>query len=206
MKTISIPNFRGWRILILHQMDDNINRLTRQLERLGIDVVVNWPVLECPVADAQMIIFDGDKTYDGIFPWPAGEPPLPLVALMGSEAPGRLEWVLQQGISAHILKPIQSSGIFSTLFLAQSNFDLRKQMQQNIDSLSDRIAKRPFVLRATLEMMKRCKLEEEAAFSILRSAAMNRQKTIEDFCASLDDRAIARLVCAFEKQRSTRAG
>jgi len=206
MNTIRIPNFRGWRILILHQMDDNINRLTRQLERLGIEVIVNWPVLESPVADAQMIIFDGDKTYDGIFPWSTGEPPLPLVALMGSEAPGRLEWVLQQGISAHLLKPIQSSGIFSTLFLAQSNFDLRKQMQQNIDSLSDRIAKRPFVLRATLELMKRCKLEEEAAFSILRSAAMNRQKTIEDFCASLDDGAIARLVCAFEKQRNTRAG
>lgn len=206
MNRIRIPNFRGWRVLILHQKDDNIIRLSRQLERLGIEVSVNWPVLETSVANAQMIFFDGDKTCDGIFPWPAGESPIPLIALMGSEAPGRLEWVLQQGISAHMLKPIQSSGIFSTLFFAQSNFDIRQQMQQSIQSLTDRIAKRPFILRATLELMKRCKLEEEAAFSVLRSAAMNRQKTIEDFCASLDDGAIARLVRAFEKQKNTRVG
>jgi len=206
MKSIRIPNFRGWRILILHQMDDNIARLSRQLERLGIDVSVNWPVLETPVADAQMVFFDGDKTYEGIFPWPAGEAPVPLVALMGSEAPGRLEWVLQQGISAHMLKPIQSSGIFSTLFLAQSNFEMRRQMQHSIDLLSDRVSKRPFVLHATVEMMKRCNLEEEAAFSVLRSAAMNRQKTIEEFCASLDDDAITHLVRAFEKQKNSSAG
>ncbi len=192
--------------MILHQMDENIARLSRQLERLGIVVSVDWPVLETPVADAKFIFFDGDKTCDGIFPWPAGEAPVPLVALLGSEAPGRLEWVQQQGISAHMLKPIQSSGIFSTLFLAQSNFEISKQVQQNINSLTDRIAKRPFVLHAILEIMKRCKLEEEAAFSILRSAAMNRQKTIEDFCASLDDGAIARLVRAFEKQKNTRVG
>jgi len=206
MKTIRIPNFRGWRILILHQMDDNTARLSRQLERLGIDVSVNWPVLETPVADAQMIFFDGDKTYAGIFPWPAGEAPVPLVALMGSEAPGRLEWVLQQGISAHMLKPIQSSGIFSTLFLAQSNFEMRRQMQHSIDLLSDRVSKRPFVLHATVEMMKRCNLEEEAAFSVLRSAAMNRQKTIEEFCAGLDDDAITHLVRAFEKQKNSSIG
>jgi AmiR/NasT family two-component response regulator len=206
MKTIRIPNFRGWRILILHQMDDNIARLSRQLERLGIDVSVNWPVLETPVADAHMVFFDGDKTYEGIFPWPAGEAPVPLVALMGSEAPGRLEWVLQQGISAHMLKPIQSSGIFSTLFLAQSNFEMRRQMQHSIDLLSDRVAKRPLVLHATVEMMKRCNLEEEAAFSVLRSAAMNRQKTIEEFCASLDDDAITHLVRAFEKQKNSSVG
>ena len=119
MKTIRIPNFRGWRILILHQMDDNIARLSRQLERLGIDVSVNWPVLETPVADAQMVFFDGDKTYEGIFPWPAGEAPVPLVALMGSEAPGRLEWVLQQGISAHMLKPF-SPVAFSVLYFWRS--------------------------------------------------------------------------------------
>lgn len=206
MKSIRIPNFRGWRILILHQMDDNIARLSRQLERLGIVVSVNWPVLETPVADAQMVFFDGDKTYPGIFPWPAGEAPVPLVALMGSEAPGRLEWVLQQGISAHMLKPIQSSGIFSTLFLAQSNFEMRRQMQHSIDLLSDRVSKRPFVLHATVEMMKRCNLEEEAAFSVLRSAAMNRQKTIEEFCASLDDDAITHLVRAFEKQKNSSVG
>ena len=206
MNRIRIPNFRGWRILILHQKDDNIIRLSRQLDRLGLEVSVNWPVLESSVADAQMIFFDGDKTCDGIFPWATRESPVPLVALMGSEAPGRLEWVLQQGISAHMLKPIQSSGIFTTLFLAQSNFDTRKQMQENIDSLSDRITKRPFVLRATLQLMKFCNLEEEAAFSVLRSASMNCQKTIEDFSAGLDDDAIAQLVCAFEKQKHTKVG
>lgn len=193
-------------MLILHQHDDSIIRLARQLERLGIKVTVSWPVLETSVASADMIIFDGDKIYDGIFPWPVGEAEVPLVALMGSEAPGRLEWVLKQGISAHLLKPIQSSGIFSTLFLAQSNFLQRKNMQETIATLEDRVAKRPFVLRATLELMQRCIIEEEAAFSVLRSAAMNRQKTIEDFCAELNEGSLARLVRAFQKQKHTRAG
>ena len=83
---------------------------------------------------------------------------------------------------------------------------MRRQMQHSIDLLSDRISKRPFVLHATVEMMKRCNLEEEAAFSVIRSAAMNRQKTIEEFCAGLDDDAVTHLVRAFEKQKASSIG
>ena len=43
---------------------------------------------------ADFLFFDADLGHDAQFPWAPGAAPMPPIALIGSEAPGRIEWAL----------------------------------------------------------------------------------------------------------------
>ena len=87
----ALPNFRGRRAVILHRKDNNQVTLARQLESLGLSVEVSWPADKVSADGYDVIFFDADQGYDGLFDWPPDQPPIPLIAMMGSEAPGRIE-------------------------------------------------------------------------------------------------------------------
>ena len=181
MSNFTTPNFRGWRAIIVHRQSETVDRLVRQLSRLGISSEQVWPRLE-QVADADVIFFDGDNGYDGVFPWPGEKLPVPMIALLGSEAPGRLEWALQQGVSAHLLKPIGSGGVFSTLVIAVANFTKQQMLVHEIADLENRARLRPMVIRSVLAVMQRHGLNEDAAYGHIRSEAMRRRQSIEALC------------------------
>ena len=95
-----IPNFRGMRALVLHRADGNCVALSDQLRRLAIDVRALWPPDERAGFQVDVVFFDVDLGFDGMFPWRGGEAPMPLVAIVGSETPGRLEWAIDQAPAA----------------------------------------------------------------------------------------------------------
>ncbi|WP_120498195.1 ANTAR domain-containing response regulator [Kiloniella sp. EL199] len=201
MSAFRTPNFRGYKATILHRHDDNIRRLERHLDRLGVESTVIWPDFKIDDTPPDVIFFDGDNGYDGLFPWAKGCPPVPLIALISSEAPGRLEWMLSQETSAHLIKPIQSSGVFSTLVIACANYEKRQEQLIRIDTLEKRISSRPVVFRALLLIMECGHLQDEAAFAILRSAAMNNRQSIEDFASTLSHSQAVSLINDFSADK-----
>ena len=188
------PNFRGWQVVVLHREDAGMHRLARQLERFGVTCHFAWPRLESLDPAVKAVFFDGDNGFDGLFPWPSGQPPVPLIALMRSEAPGRLEWVLAQGISSHLIKPVQSTGVYSALVLASHSFDQAQQQQARIEALKTRLRLRPEVIRAVLTVMRLDALDEDKAFACIRAAAMERRLTVEAFCATADEASLRALL------------
>ena len=187
MSAFRTPNFRGWRVAVLHREDAGMQRLARQLERFGVTAEFAWPRLEYLDPEIKAVFFDGDSGFDGLFPWPSGRPPVPLIALMRSEAPGRLEWVLAQGISSHLAKPVQSSGVYSALVLASHSFAQRQAQEARIAVLQKRLKQRPEVIRSVLTVMRLDQVDEDKAFAFLRAAAMERRMTVEAFCATVDE-------------------
>ena len=117
----TLPNFRGQRALLLHRSDANRRTLMQQLENLGLIVETLWPADGVSARGFDVLFFDADLGYDGLFAWPPNYPPIPLVALMGSEAPGRIEWTLAQNPSAYLIKPLGSTGVFSALAKQNAN-------------------------------------------------------------------------------------
>lgn len=105
------PNFEGRRALVLHRPHELVEALSRQLRQLGVTPLTAWPEMADATA-ADLLFFDADMGFDGQFPWPEGMAPMPTIALIGSEAPGRLAWAIRQGADAHLLKPIGSGGVF----------------------------------------------------------------------------------------------
>ena len=174
-----LPNFRGQRCLVLHRRDANSDTLVRQLESLGLIVDLRWPVEGVTAEDFDVLFFDADLGYDGLFAWRPGPPPIPLIAMMGSEAPGRIEWMLSQAPAAYLIKPIGSTGVFSALAIAFHSFETQRGLKDSISDLTQRAKARAVVFKAMLALMEQFGIDDEEAYRLLRCKSMNRRMTVE---------------------------
>lgn len=183
--SLPVISFRGLRALLLHRQDHNRDALESQLRRIGLEVTSVPPLGNGALPAADVIFFDADLGYQGLFPWDRNEPPVPLVAVLASEAPGRLEWALDQGATSYLLKPIGSIGAFNALVVAWRLFSERRDARAALSNLTERVRARPVVVRAALEVMKRLAVTEDRALTLLRRGAMRERVTIEAFCARI---------------------
>ncbi|TKA93839.1 ANTAR domain-containing protein, partial [Cereibacter changlensis] len=170
-RRVRAQNLGGARAIVLHRPHPTVQALTRQLSAIGLQVEQCWPDLPPSALAADFIFFDADLGHDAQFPWQPGEPPMPMVALIGSEAPGRIEWALNAGADAQLLKPVGDGGAFSALLTARAAFDARQSLSAEVADLRQRLDQRQTVVRAVTLLMSLGKTEDEA-YSQLRGMAM----------------------------------
>lgn len=173
-----IPNLGGARAFILHRPHPTVQAITRQLSAIGLITLDCWPELPPEALAADFAFFDADLGFDEQFPWKPGEAPMPLVALIGSEAPGRIEWALSHKADAQLLKPVGNAGVYSALLIARQSFEARKHLASEIASLRQRVAERQTIVRAVTALSKGS--DDERAYAQLRSLAMSWQISVED--------------------------
>jgi AmiR/NasT family two-component response regulator len=193
----STPNFDGRRALVVHRPHEVVEAIFRQLGQVGIHHATAWP--DAPVdAVFDVVFYDADMGHDGQFPWSPGLAPMPSIALIGSEAPGRLAWAIRQGADAHLLKPIGSGGVYSALVIAFDAFARRANMRAELDGVRARLGQRQFVAEATACLMVQGNISADAAYDTLRREAMNARTTIEEMA----ERVVARLRTAHVRDRA----
>lgn len=175
---LHVPDLGQARALILHRPHPTVQALSRQLQAIGLSVADCWPEPRPEILGFDYVFFDADMGYDGQFPWPAGTSPMPMIALIGSEAPGRIEWALAQGAHAQLLKPVGDGGAFSALLIARQTFEARAGLRAEITDLRARLADRQILLRAVTLLMAQGRSEAEA-YGLLRSRAMALRETVE---------------------------
>ncbi len=177
-RRIRIQNLGDARALILHRSHLTVQNLTRQLTAIGLSVTSVWPDPGADVLAADFVFFDADMGHDGQFPWAPGDSPMPMIALIGSEAPGRIEWALGVGAHAQILKPVGDSGVYSALLIARDAFDARRALSAEITDLRSRLDDRQTVVRAVTLLAARGQGEAEA-YAQLRQMAMSWRISFE---------------------------
>jgi response regulator NasT len=170
-RRLRIPNLGGATAVILHRPHAIVQALGRQLTAIGLVVRHQWPDLEPAALAADFIFFDADLGHNEQFPWRAGEAPMPMVALVGSEAPGRIEWLLSIGADAQLMKPVGDNGAYAALLIAHSAFEARRALAAEIADLRARLDQRQTVVRAVTLLAARGKTEDEA-YAQLRQMAM----------------------------------
>ncbi|MBW9117047.1 ANTAR domain-containing protein [Rhizobium cauense] len=176
------PNFTGWRVTILHREDGNTERLTRQLRLLGLQTKLQWSTLSAAELP-DLVIVDADQGWDNLLPWNGGTPNCPVVALLGSEAPGRIAWAMEQGAGSIIAKPIAASAVYPALVMAVSIHQERKAFAQRLQYLEERVRLRPLVHAAVEKLMVARAIDEDRAYAILRDCAMKRRLPMEQIAA-----------------------
>lgn len=176
------PNFTGWQAVILHREDSNTERLERQLGLLGIRATRRWQPLST-WADADLVLVDADQGWDDLLPQADGTSQKPLVALLGSEAPGRIAWAMDKGASAIIPKPVAASAIFPALVMAVSIHEERLAVAGKLRHLEERIRMRPLVYAAVEKLRAARGLTEDDAYATLRGYAMQSRLTMEQVAA-----------------------
>ncbi|CAN7632890.1 ANTAR domain-containing response regulator [Caballeronia sp. LjRoot31] len=185
MKTRSMPVFRGRYALIVHKDDRDRRALESQLARLGMTVDCRTSVTGVDWPAVQVCFFDADTHRRHAFPWVAGKPSIPLIALIGLETPERIHWSFLQGISAFLVKPIRSNGTYLALMQAEHVHQQNGATDLELNDLKDRVKSRRIVFKALVQTMKRCNLSEDQAFDRIREISMNHAISIEELCVAL---------------------
>ncbi len=178
-RSTRIPNLGGASAYVLHRPHANAQTIVRQLSAIGLTASDCWPELPAAALAADFVFFDADLGFDEQFPWRAGAAPMPLIALIGSEAPGRIEWALfMHRANAHLLKPVGTAGVYSSLLIARQNFEERRRLAARIETLQARVAERHTIVRAVAALARDG--DHEQGFARLRSLAMGWQVSVEE--------------------------
>jgi AmiR/NasT family two-component response regulator len=177
-------SFLGQRAIILHRPGDTTDRLVRQCALLGLRAEARWRRLRA-VEEVDIVLVDADEGWDGLLPWTPAEKPAPLVALLASEAPGRIAWALDQGADALIAKPVSASAVYPALVMATRRHDEARRLNERIARLEERVRLRPLVHAAVRTLMTAEGCDENEAYARLRREAMQTRLTLEQTAASI---------------------
>ena len=176
---------RGLRVAVIGCDDRDAGHLEQQFRRLGVLGEFHADLPADGLDGVDMVLFDGDNTTlshpDRVLNWPA----LPRIVLTGVETPSRLQWIIDQHISAYLRKPVRFDGVMTALSLARSFWERDAALLDRIQRLEERLKIRRFLFSAQLLVMREFALGEDDAYALLRSLAMRQQKTVEHFSLDL---------------------
>jgi AmiR/NasT family two-component response regulator len=175
-------SFLGQTAIILHRPGDTTDRLVRHCVLLGLRAEARWRPLRA-VEKFDIVLVDADEGWDGLLPWTPSEKPIPLVALLASEAPGRITWALDQGADALIAKPVSASSVYPALVMATRRHAEARQLNGRIERLEERVRLRPLVHAAVRTLMTANGCDENEAYGRLRREAMQTRLTLEQTAA-----------------------
>lgn len=177
-------SLRGRKALVAIKDERDATIVRRQFERLGIDIVT-WDGEANIDCRPDVTLID-----DEFLPLaaPAQRASLgrsPVIALLGTETPSRLKLVLDLDPASFLVKPLRSAGIYAALVLAFERNERTNELKQQVLKLEQRLRSRRVVLAAVLQVMHTHALAEPAAFAMIRRAAMEQRKTIEELSAEI---------------------
>lgn len=186
-----VQNFSQRRALIVSDDYRALGRLDDYLIRLGLSVqylpfdggTVDLNVFGV-APNADVLFLDGDLGSAVFVPrYPESELPIvPVVGMVGIEAPSRLGALFANGATAFIKKPIHVGSVFSSLFMAVNAHKQRVALLEKSQDLQSRRNMRRFVIKAIVLLMEQLRIDDERAYILLRERSMDAQSSVEEYC------------------------
>ena len=177
---------RGRRALMVMRDEREILIVRRQLSRLGMTISEHDPAEPPrPNQAIDVILMDADSIpikSDHATLWKGNAP---IIALIGTETPSRLKWLLDLRPASFLVKPLRSAGLYTALVFAFDSAQRRVDEAAHIEKLEDRIRSRRVVLAAVLQIMRGHDMTETDAFALIRQTAMRHRTTIEVLSAEI---------------------
>jgi AmiR/NasT family two-component response regulator len=185
--TRSTPfSVRGRHALMLMKDEREIPILRRQLHRLGMTVTEADPEQSiAPDLAVDVIILDADSIPIKSDKAPSSGINAPVIALIGTETPSRLKWLLDLKPASFLIKPLRSAGLYTALVVAFDCAQRRSEEAAHLERLEDRVRARRVVFAAVLQLMRAHALSEDNAFTLIRQTAMRHRTTIEQLSAEI---------------------
>src|SRR3954467_2609081 len=153
---------RGRRALMVMRDEREISIVRRQLSRLGMAISEHDPAEPPPPNQAvDVILMDADSIpikSDQATLWKGN---IPIIALIGTETPSRLKWLLDLHPASFLVKPLRSAGAYPALVVAFDAAQRRSEEAAYVEKLEDRIRSRRIVFAAVLQVMRAHALSED---------------------------------------------
>ena len=177
---------RGRHALVIMKDERETSVLRRQLNRLGMLVAEADPEQAIdPKLAVDVIVLDADSFSIKPDTTSALKAKVPVIALIGTETPSRLKWLLDLQPASFLVKPLRSAGLYTALVVAFDRAQRRSDEAAHVKKLEDRIRSRRVVFTAVLRLMRGHALSEEDAFALIRQTAMRHRMTIEQLSAEI---------------------
>jgi AmiR/NasT family two-component response regulator len=177
---------RGHRALMVMRDEREISIVRRQLSRLGMTISEHDPAEPPPPNQTiDVILMDADSIpikSDQAELWKGD---VPIIALIGTETPSRLKWLLDLRPASFLIKPLRSAGLYTALVVAFDSAQRRIDEAAHIEKLENRIRSRRVVFAAVLQIMRGHDMSETDAFALIRETAMRHRTTIEVMSAEI---------------------
>ena len=176
---------RGRHALMVMKDEREIAIVRRQFHRLGMAVSEHDPAEAPPDESVDVVVMDADTIpikSDLATAWKAGAP---IIALIGTETPSRLKWLLDLKPASFLVKPLRSAGLYTAVVIAFDFAQRRIDEAAHIERLEDRIRSRRVVFSAVLQIMRGHGMSETEAFALIRQTAMRHRTTIEQLSAEI---------------------
>jgi AmiR/NasT family two-component response regulator len=177
---------RGHRALMVMRDEREISIVRRQLGRLGMTISEHDPAEPPPPNQTvDVILMDADSIpikSEHATLWKGN---VPIIALIGTETPSRLKWLLDLRPASFLIKPLRSAGLYTALVVAFDSAQRRIDEAAHIEKLEDRIRSRRVVFAAVLQIMRGHDMSETDAFALIRQTAMRHRTTIEVLSAEI---------------------
>ncbi len=166
---------RGLRVTVLHPMDREIDELMRHLKRVGCQTELHWPPPSALAATTSVVFF-AIAPEGPLVPLPRlGEPAPALVAIVDYESPSAVKGLLESDAHSFITKPIRASGIVSSLLIARSLHGYQSRLIAKVTKLEETLRSRREIERATRILMEMKRLDEDAAYQLIRTQATSQR-------------------------------
>lgn len=186
-----LQNFKGGRALLVTGCCGWEGTLETTLAKLGVSSeypeIVNGRAqidVDGLRPERDILLVDGDlEDAVAIEVDPASRlPPVPVIGLVGVEAPSRLKALVNLGATSFLRKPVHGGAVYTSLFMGINQFLLRSDMYARLQDLEMRRRGRRAVIRAVILLMQRNGLDEESAYSQLRRESMRVRQNLELYC------------------------
>ena len=115
--------------------------------------------------------------------------PRPIVMFAEDDAAETIRTAVQAGVSAYVVDGLAAARVKPIVEEALARFAEFQRLQNELDTVKGQLADRKVIERAKGLLMKAKRVDEELAYTQLRSMAMNRGKRIAEIAQSIVDAA-----------------
>jgi len=191
MSSRLLQNFKGGRAIVVTRRGGWESTLETTLAKLGVsteypEIIDGRAQIDVTSlqADRDILFVDGDlEGAVAIEVNPASRlPPVPVIGLVGVEAPSRLKALVNLDATSFLRKPVHGGAVYTSLFMGINQFLLRTEMNDRLQDLEERRRGRRAVIRAVILLMQQDGFDEEGAYSRLRRESMRARQNMEFYC------------------------
>jgi AmiR/NasT family two-component response regulator len=180
-----LDDLRRARVLVIHPKDEDGAALIDHLRRLGSDVSAVWPPPRDlpPEIDTIFMQLD-DAAVDHLLPIIEEAAPA-LIAIITYESPTSLKAIVDFNAHGVISKPLRPLGILTQFALARYRHGYEGRLAAKIRKLEDTMKGRRAVEKATKLVAGLNKIDDEAAYRLLRDRATAKRLTLSSVAETI---------------------
>ncbi len=105
---------------------------------------------------------------------------LPIILITGHSTEELASEAIDAGVFAYIIKPVSRKHLVPAIKMALTRYDEFQALKEEVTDLKLVLESRKLIERAKGILMKRCKIDEEAAFRLLQTQSQKENRKMQE--------------------------